>query len=105
MIYRFKGNETDFCFCIRTRERAIQEKIKILIDTLPYQVCKSTRPSKSTILEKAIEFILTMEEDVKILQKKLDVNMNDHFDNLILNGGQFCKKHSGINLMATLFAF
>ena len=63
------------CFSVltRTRERAIREKIKVLIDILPYQVCKATRPSRVTILDKAAEYIITMEEDINILQQKLDV--------------------------------
>ncbi|XP_065068761.1 uncharacterized protein LOC135694044 isoform X2 [Rhopilema esculentum] len=57
----------------RIRERAIQEKLKTLIQILPYEVCKASRPLRQTILQKAAEYIETLEEDIKIMKHKLSL--------------------------------
>ena len=60
----------------RVRERAIREMMSRLIDILPYEVCKSARPLKSTVLEKASEFICSLKDDIQLLEKKLSISQS-----------------------------
>eukprot|EP00794_Sanderia_malayensis_P015736 gene15736-17321_t len=64
----------------RVRERAIRDKLNVLIAMLPYEVCKSARPGRSTILQKATEYINALKEDIVLLERKLNVKIElQHF--------------------------
>ena len=63
----------------RLRERAIREKLKTLTEMLPYEVCKNSRPSRTMILEKAVEYIASLEEDIRLLEKKLGMKITCEF--------------------------
>ncbi len=55
---------------------AIHDLLNWLIKILPYEICKSARPLKSTILEKIVEYVTMLQEYNPLMEPRLNQKAN-----------------------------